>query len=151
MPDARDLIEEARLHHFRSQERLGDAVEVSRRTVQRWQSGESTPTSNELHRLARAVHPMGPNLARRIAVAGGTTPEALGLVAPALPTGPAAVPAVPPPPDALVDSVVCAAANVLGVPPASLHPALHAAFARARVLNLDAATVAQVLAPAKKR
>ena len=63
---------------------------------------------------------------------------------PALP--PAPVARIPPHPR-LIDSVVCAAAELLAVPPQAVRPALYAAFQRAHELELDLETVVNSLRP----
>jgi hypothetical protein len=89
--------------------------------------------------LAAHVYGVDPALGRKIAETAGTTLEALGLVAPR----------PRPSPERLVDSVVCAAADVLGLAPRDTRPALLAAFSRVRELDLDVATVESALAGAK--
>ena len=80
---------------------------------------------------------MNPELARQLAAARGTTLEALGLGHPG------------PPPDPTqrehADSVVCAAADVLQLPPSAVRPAVAAAFARAGEMNVTFAGLARHL------
>jgi hypothetical protein len=87
--------------------------------------------------LARIVQSRDAALAAEIAKAAGITLE------PSPGPGGTAPPALAP---ALVDSVVCAAADVLGAPPADVRPALRAALLRARELGLTADTIEQALA-----
>jgi transcriptional regulator with XRE-family HTH domain len=49
----------------------------SQRTVQRWMTGQSAPVSLHLQRLAAATRALDPDLAERLAAAGGTTLEEL--------------------------------------------------------------------------
>jgi hypothetical protein len=118
-----------------NQAKLGESVGVSRRTVQRWMAARAVPTSATYHALARVVLPADREIARRLATAGGTTLAALGLEV--------LTPPLPPPPQAsprhLADSLVCAAAEALDVPPAAIRPALLVAFARAREMGLSIA------------
>jgi hypothetical protein len=59
------------------------------------------------------------------------------------------------PTSALVDSILCVAADAIGVLPRDIRPALAAAFVRAREVRLDVAAVADSLTgadvPAKAR
>jgi hypothetical protein len=52
------------------------------------------------------------------------------------------------PAHALVDSIVCAAAEAMGLPPQALRPALRAAFSRAEEIGISVQAVLGVLAPA---
>jgi transcriptional regulator with XRE-family HTH domain len=141
---------------------LGEALGLSRRTIQRWDHGQSSPYAGHLAKLAALVHPRDASLAEEIAQAAGTTLEKLGLAAPA-PAGAAGPSPVgqPPPPSYLTDTVVCAAAEALDAPPPAVRPVLLAAFRRARVVGLRVEDVEAALsalleapspapAPAKK-
>ena len=88
---------------------FGTMAGTSKRTVQRWFSGQAAPAAHNYQALARLVHAKSPALAADLAAAGRTTLQALGIVDAA----PAAAPPAPPPPppsDLVVDSLVCAAA-----------------------------------------
>ncbi len=139
------LTLEARLLLHLGQRSLGDLLGLSRRTIQRWDAGKSSPTSWQLEKLATAVHPRDADLAAKLAASAGTTLEALGLVSPP----PAAVvPAPGPPPLSprhLVDVVVCAAAEALNVAPPAVRPVLLAAFRKAREVGLKVEDVEAVL------
>ena len=116
--------------HLRSQGALGRVLDVSARTTERWARGETSPKNVQLHALARAVHAKSPELALELAFAARTTLDALGLA-----TKPAvAAPPVRarPPAATIVDTIVCAAADTMGVAPGAVRPALRAAFLRAR-------------------
>jgi hypothetical protein len=63
--------------------------------------------------LARLVHPHDANLAIEIATAMATMLEAIGIAPPSPPALSLPLPAPPPPPDAVVDGVVCAAAEAI--------------------------------------
>jgi transcriptional regulator with XRE-family HTH domain len=134
------LLTRAQLALGLSQERLGEIVPVSRRTVWRWQSGQSSPIAPHVERIARAVYPRDPALAAELAAAAQTTLAALGLEPErkAIDTQPL-----------LAEAVVCAAAEALDVSPRAVRPALAAAIARAREAGLDLETLAQALAPSK--
>jgi transcriptional regulator with XRE-family HTH domain len=122
-----------------TQATLGDLLGSSRRTIQRWDRGHALPTQEQLGRLAAEVFPLDPKLAATIAHEAGTTLEALGVVKPVPP------PPSPTPPPHLTDTVVCAAAEALNVPPPAVRPALLAAFRRAREVGLRVEHVEQAL------
>jgi transcriptional regulator with XRE-family HTH domain len=141
-----------------SQAQLGELVGVAKRTIQRWQHGGTTLSPSNIQTLAAAVHPIDPDLAARIAAHGNTSLQALGIVKPA-PPPPPPIPAAPAPAHSLptsilIDSIVCVAADAIGVQPRAIRPALAAAFVRAREVRLDVAAVADSLtgvsAPAKE-
>src|SRR5215472_10134731 len=108
------VLLEARLAlNIPSQGAFGVALGSSKHTGQRWERGQAEPTPTQLHQLARLVYPKDPKLAAEIAAAGRTTLAQLG-IAPL----PSAVPSAPPArsrpePIHIVDTVVCAAAEVM--------------------------------------
>ncbi|HZU81967.1 MAG TPA: helix-turn-helix transcriptional regulator [Polyangiaceae bacterium] len=120
-----------------SQGRLGELLGSSQRSGQRWERAESTPTSEQLAKLAALVHPKDGQLAVEIAAAAGGTLEGLGVVRPA----PAPPPAGAPDPVHIVDTVVCAAAEAMQLMPEAVRPALRAAFRRARLAGLSVEAV----------
>jgi hypothetical protein len=123
---------------------------VSRRTGQRWETGRSDPSPNQIRKLAGMVYPADPDLAAQLAAAAGTTLVALGLVKPPAPPPPPPAPAPPPPPvEDVVDSIVCAAADAMSVLPRDVRPALLAAFTRARRLGIGIEAVEKALGAAK--
>ncbi len=125
-----------------NQRGLAKLVGCSVRTVQRhsWQGGLAYASDHE--KLIRAVHPRSPDLAARLARVTGINLGALGL---------------PSPQDLRpiaarrehADAIVAAAADVLDVSPKSVRPAIAAAFALARELNVALDTLAPLLAAAK--
>jgi transcriptional regulator with XRE-family HTH domain len=129
-----------------TQTTLGELVGVTRRTVWRWQSGQSFPPVPSLETIARKVHPVDPALAERLAAAAGATLEGLGIVAPK--------PAHKPDPLAdparrrvYVDSVVCAAAEAVDLPPGVVRRALAIALSRARETGVSLDGLADALSP----
>lgn len=145
-----------------TQEGLGKALGVARRTAQRW--AKTGIPDDTLPDLAKLVYPHDADLAAEIAAAAGTTLEALGLVAPLVAPAPApavevaAAPArapepdpaapsasAPPLPDAVVDAVVCAAAEVMNLSPREVRAGLLAAFACAREIGLSVDAVERAL------
>ncbi len=145
------LLIEARQELGVSQGKLGELLGSSARTGQRWETTGSTPSPEQLHALAALVHPTSSALAAKIAAAGGTTLEKLGLV----PSPPSPPPPAPPPPPLpspdpihIVDTVVCAAAEAMQVMPDAIRPALRAAFRRARLAGLSVEAVDGALTPA---
>jgi hypothetical protein len=133
-----------------TQKSLAELLGVSARTMMRWQSGRTTATRLVMTQLAPLVYPRDAALAAQLATAGGTTLEALGIVAPAPPPAPAA-PARPAPTTRhLLDAVVCAAGDAVDVPVRALRPALFAAFVRAKDLGLGVDDLVAGLGEAKK-
>jgi DNA-binding XRE family transcriptional regulator len=135
-----------------TQETLGDLLGVSRRTMTRWQGGGHHPSIQQWADLARHVYRVKPALAQAIASEMGETLVSLGLVAPPAPPQPAPVaPAAPSRPEAptvaLVDSIVCAAAEAVASTPQSMRPALLAAFERAAVVHLSIDDIRAALRP----
>jgi hypothetical protein len=133
-----DLVARASLALGLTNAMLAQIMGYSTRTIERRNRSGDWIGEFHLHPLARAVYPRDPKLAAELAKAGGTTLEKLGCVPAASPV------AAPPPPqlpaptlDHLGDSIVCAAAETMNVPPPAVRPALIAAFARARQLGLS--------------
>jgi hypothetical protein len=124
---------------------LAPLLGVSQRTLERWSGGVQAPMGLQLADLARCVHAKDPALAAEIAAASGQTLASLGIVAAVRAPTPTATPT--PTPTQLVDLVVCATAEAMDVSPRVVRPFLRTAFARARELGLDVATVDTALAP----
>ncbi len=96
----------------------------------------------QLAKLAAEVYPLDAKLAAKLAKEAATSLEELGVVK-------AAPPPLPPsPPPYLTETVVCAAAEALNVPPPAVRPALLAAFRRAREVGLKVEDVEQALSDA---
>jgi hypothetical protein len=124
-----------------SQGELGALLGVSRRTVSRWvAAGDPLLLPSQAVTLVRALHPRDRALAERVAVQHGLSLEGLGLVANAPSPVPAATPVAH-----LVDTVVCAAAEVLDASPRAVRPAILAAFERARAVGLTMAAAEDAL------
>jgi DNA-binding XRE family transcriptional regulator len=137
------LTFDARIALGLNQRTLGEALGVSKRTVQRWDARQGQPFPWQLAKIATLVASKDVQLAAKIAAAGGTSLEQLGIDAPPVV---APLPAAPRTPlQRLVDVVVCAAAEALAVAPQSVRPALLAAFTKARDVDLTIDEVASVL------
>lgn len=130
---------------------------ISDRTMSRWLGdGIAVLRPEQYHALARAVFPADPALAAEIAARCGTTLQALGLGVPSPPvTPPPSQPAVEvrPPPAApvlpsaaLLDSIVCAGADLHGYPNGHIRAIVAATFARAQELGLTTEAVARAFA-----
>lgn len=132
-----------------NQRELAELLEISLRTVQRWAAGRSSPAQHDWHAMARAVHPVDPVLAERLAAAGGSSLAALGFVPPPVP--PPVLPPAPPPviydPRHLADGVVCAAAESADLSPQAIRMVLLAAFRRAREMRLTVEEMERALTP----
>jgi hypothetical protein len=156
-PDLMPAVYEAQRVLHLNQQQLADLVGSSKRTVQRWVAHRGGLYAHHVTRLAVAVHPRDPELARRLAAILGQTLESLGLVVPPAPApvAPPAVavpaPAKPPEPSPLlpllVESVVSAAAEALDVSPRVARPAVLAAVERAKAAALTVDDLLAALRP----
>ena len=152
------LIEAQRVLHL-TNEGLGRVAGVSVRTVQRWWAKRSSPAEQDYCAVARAVAPHDRELARKLAEAGGTTLDALGLSPRPGPVPAAASVSTAAQPVARsevsvtlrahTDALVCAAAAALDLSPRAVRPALAAAFAHAIDLGSDLPALARHLAAEK--
>jgi hypothetical protein len=131
------LLIQCRMALGLTQQGFGDLLGRTKRTVQRWEDRGTALMLSEVEALARALLPVRPDLAAQIADAADTTLDQLGIP----PAGAASPMAMSNP----TDSVVRAAAEVLGVTPDAIRPAIAAAFVRAREAGLDVQTVAETL------
>ncbi len=121
------LLTEVRLTLGLNQENYARFIGSSKRTIQRVEAGRSSLSRNEIARTVQALHPKDPGLAQRVAAQFGTTLAEAGIVA---------VPSQPVVSLGALDSVLCAAADVLDLSPRAVRPALLAALVRARELGL---------------
>ena len=124
-----------------------ELVGSSLRTVQRWSAGHGAPYSGDIAKLAAAVHPRDPELARRLAAAAGQTLESLGIVVPPPPPPVQVAPERSPLMPLLVEAVVAAAAEALDVSPRVARPAVLAAIERAKAAELSLDDRLSVLRP----
>ena len=128
---------------------MAEFLGISRRTMQRVISGQSSLSGGHFVAIARAVHPTNPVLAARCAQRAGTTLEALGLVAarstPMAGNGAPEQPKPAPPHPRLADSVVYVAADILDLAPRAVRPAMLAAFRRAGELGLSVEMLTRAL------
>jgi len=129
------LLREARRALGMNQVALATLMFSGSRTVQRWEKGGSSPRDTQLQILARAVAPRNAALAAELYV-----------WAP-LPQGPPPPPAPRPMTHVLIDSVVCAGAEAIAVPPQALRPALGAALLRAQEAGLTLEDLLRALVP----
>jgi hypothetical protein len=144
------LVIQSRMALGLSQGKYGELLGIGKRTVQRWEGGGAIVLQPTIQTLASAVHSIDPALAARIATNAGTSLLQLGIEKPPLPPAAPAAPQAPPlppplPTSTLVDSIVCVAADAIGVLPRAIRPALAAAFQRAREVRLDVGAVADSL------
>jgi len=124
-----------------SQQKLGDLIGSSRRTILRAEQRGKIVLPTTWETLARATHPRDRALAAELAAAAGHTLVSLGLEGPPAPVGlPTALSS-----KYLVDSIVCAAAEAMQTPPHAMRPALTAAFERAVALGMTAEDVLRAM------
>ena len=156
--DTHNLIVRASIALGVTQREFANVIGTSHRTAQRMQRGQSVASDAQLRTLAMRLYPKNRELAAELAATAGTSLVALGAEAPFPPSpgaasGSAAQPAPSPPPRprppprALVDSVVCAAAEAQEVMPDQIRAALLAAFLRGEELGLTMEEAAAALRP----
>jgi hypothetical protein len=141
--DVRALVTQGQNRLGMSHARFGEALGSSTRTVARWSAGQSTPSVDQIRALAALVYPLDAALAEQLARATSVTLEELGLRAPQAPPLSALARS------AVVDAVVCAAADAMQGAPSVARKALVAAFARASELGVSLADVEAALTAAK--
>jgi hypothetical protein len=143
-PDAVPLLRRAQYVLGESQIGLGRVMGVSKRTMTRWMHAVVFLAKGQAEDLARAVHPLDPQLASEIALAGRTSLAEMGLA---------------PPPGSKedmaaarlrLDTVVCAAAEAIDASPRAVRAALLAAFQRAREVGLTPDELEQAVATPKR-
>jgi DNA-binding XRE family transcriptional regulator len=132
-----------------SQQKLGNLLGYSRRTIIRAEQRGKIVLPQTWETLARACHPRDRALAAELAAAAGHTLVSLGLEAPPAASAPPAAPRPAPSSRHMVDSIVCAAAEAMQTPPHAMRPALTAAFERAIALGMSAEEVLKGMAPAR--
>jgi transcriptional regulator with XRE-family HTH domain len=132
-----------------NQQQLADRVRSSLRTVQRWEARRATPSAREIHWMADTVRSVDPEIAAHLDV-WAPRPAPPSMPEPARPiegVSPAPAPAPPPPLHVLVDSVLCAAAEAMGVAPQAVRPAVLAAFARSCEARVSPEQIVATLTP----
>jgi DNA-binding XRE family transcriptional regulator len=137
------LMVDARQALQLNQADLAVLVGSSQRTVQRWETARTTPAPWHIQRLAEAVRALEPALASDLDK--WAPPDPARTSKSLEPPPPAPPPATPTP--VLVEAIVCAAAEAIGIAPQAVRPALIAAFARARDLGLTPDAIVGTLAP----
>jgi DNA-binding XRE family transcriptional regulator len=145
----RPLIGRVRSAFIYSQRQLGEALGISKRTVLRWEGGQSTPSDVQVAAMARLAYPRDRVLASELAAALGKSLVDLGIEVPA-PSPPLPVGSKRPATPYLVDSVVCAAAEAAAILPQAMRAPLLAAVERMVALELSPADVVEALKPASK-
>jgi transcriptional regulator with XRE-family HTH domain len=136
------LCAEARRRMHVNQRQFAEAVGSSLRTVQRWETSRSSPVPAAIHRVADAVRPHDASLAAELdALSPRPAPPASLVTPPASPERPPLTDAI------LLDALVCAAAEAMGLAPQTLRPALLAAFTRAKATGLTIDAVIAGLTP----
>lgn len=131
------LLMQCRIALGLTQKEFANMFGRAKRTIQRWEDRGTTMLPSEIEVLTCAIHPVRPDLAEQVATAGGTTLAALGI-------GPARG-SIPPAISDRIESVVSAAARVMGKTPDSVRAGVAAAFARAHDLGLDVKAVSSYL------
>jgi transcriptional regulator with XRE-family HTH domain len=139
---------------------LAEAMRVSRRTIIRWQHGQTAPVEAQVRELAALVHEEDADLADELLASAMLAPtpapedtraESLAVSHPA-----SATPAKPPSPHGrapahLVDAIVYAAADAADMVPRAMRSALRAAFSRAVQLGVSIESIVLALDDEKDR
>jgi transcriptional regulator with XRE-family HTH domain len=153
---------------------LARAMGVSRRTIIRWQKGQTAPVEAQIREFAAMVREQDEDLADELLASAMfellVRPEEVGTSAAvpghgrnlmaaqsvvAAPEASAALarppqPPAPAPPH-LIDAIVCAAADAADMIPRTMRPPLRAAFSRAAQLGLSIEAVVLGLSDEKNR
>ena len=132
---------------------LAKALNVSKRTIIRWNKSDASMSPAHFGELAQRVHARDPALAERLHACAARWLERHRLPPPAPLPVPAPAPAPPPPqadPAARAESVVYAACEAADASPRAMKPALFAALQRARALGLSLDDLLDALAPQAK-
>jgi transcriptional regulator with XRE-family HTH domain len=132
------LLIHCRLALGLSQQELAAVVGVTKRTLMRWEERGTVLLPPQAAALARALNDVRPDLAAQIAASVGATLPTLGVV-PAADSSPTTI-------SDPVDSVVRAAASVMGCAPNDIRSAVAAAFVQAHEIGLDVEDVVDKLA-----
>jgi transcriptional regulator with XRE-family HTH domain len=131
------LLIHCRLALGLSQQEFAALVGVTKRTLMRWEERGTVLLPPQATALARALNGVRPDLAVQVAASVGATLPKLGVV-PAADSSPTTI-------SDPVDSVVRAAASVMGCAPNDIRGAVAAAFAQAREIGLDVEDVVEKL------
>jgi hypothetical protein len=135
------LLIECRTALALSQEKFGDILGRTKRTIQRWEERGTVLMPSEVEALARKIHPIRADLAAQLAAEAGTTLDQLGI--------PLAVSSSATQTPDPIDRVMDAAASAMGVPREAIRPAVAAAFAKAHEVGLDVPAVIEGLSRPK--
>jgi DNA-binding XRE family transcriptional regulator len=141
-----------------TQAELAAALGVSKRTATRMEGGRSTLDAHDTVKLARHVHPVDRDLAAELLALVGQTLRSAGFETPAPPPPSAPAPPAPPPPHAvalppppapvevltaLVEGIVCAAADAADTSPKSVRASVLLVLRKASEIGLDLRAVAR--------
>jgi hypothetical protein len=128
---------------------MAPIIGMSRRTALRYSAGRSSPGVHSLDAMARAVLPIDADLAARIYAAAVDGARAIGITLEPLPsTTPEPAPVDP----HAIDTVLCAVADAMALPPRSVRAGLLAGLRRARDAGLGVdAMIAALEAGAQKK
>jgi transcriptional regulator with XRE-family HTH domain len=113
-----------------TQEELGELLDMSRRTILRWQERGFQPTADQAETLAEALQPVRPDLAEQVLALGKQAALAAGVAPPALPAA-----------AEVIEAILQAAADVAGTSPGAIRPALTAALSRAEEAGVEVSAI----------
>lgn len=120
-----------------SQEKLGELLGKTKRTIQRWQESGFRLTVDQAETLAHALQAVRPDLAEEVLELGKRAAVAAGVTPPVRPATPEAI-----------DAILRAAAGAAGTSPEAIRPALAAAMQAAEEAGLDVSAIVAGLKPA---
>jgi transcriptional regulator with XRE-family HTH domain len=124
--DAEGLMVHCQFALKLTQAQLGELVGVHKRTIQRWQQGRFLLTPDQAERLAVALQPVRPDLAKQVLEMGREFAASTGTNPPVLPATPEEI-----------EEVVRAAAQAGGMSPDAIRASIAAAFTKAAALDLE--------------
>jgi transcriptional regulator with XRE-family HTH domain len=113
-----------------SQEELGELLDRTKRTIQRWQDSGFQPTADQAETLANALRPVRPDLAEQVLE--------LGRKAAILAGGP---PPARPATAEVIDAILQAAADAGGTSPDAIRPAVTAALLKADEMGVEVTAI----------
>jgi hypothetical protein len=113
-----------------SQEELGELLDRTKRTVQRWQDSGFQPTADQAETLANALRPVRPDLAEHVLELGRKAAILAGVAPPARPAT-----------AEVIDAILQAAADAGGTSPEAMRPAITAALLKAEEMGVEVTAI----------
>ena len=121
-----------------TQEELGELIDRTRRTVQRYQDTGFAPTADQAEALALALQPIRPDLAEQVLELGRKTALLAGAPAPARPAT-----------AEVIDAILRAAADAAGTSREAIRPVITAALLKASETGVELSAIVAGLKSAR--